>query len=299
MNLYTYETQIQNVIPFEQCMYFVENWTNFEQLTIEADTRELNLQINKSWKNAKRDGKKLWDLIDWHGKAEIKKETLIHDRDVDSYFRSIFQSENTLNHPTVSDLENIDTYEMHIPILDDTPQEEGFERATKKIGKGCGLDGIPAPVIRLLPPNLKYDIFTLIKNTFIGTYPEMWQNQILYALPKEGHNPKSPKLRGISIAPIFARIYDCILNKRFQQCYTPNREQAGFRSGQGCLLQIFIIVLLIHHSKEKMLNYLWIMKKHLITQIVLKLSRSSSKKDAVLNLQKPLLKCTIRRHTFL
>ena len=74
MNLYTYETQIQNGIPFEQCMHFLENWTNFEQLAIEADTRELNLQINKSWKNAKRDGKKLWDLIDWHGKAEIKKK---------------------------------------------------------------------------------------------------------------------------------------------------------------------------------------------------------------------------------
>ena len=173
MNLYTYETQIQIGIPFEQCMHFLEKWTNFEQLAIEADTRELNLQINKSWKNATRDGKKLWDLIDWHGKAEIKKETLIHDRDVDLYFRSIFQSENTLNHPTVSDIENIDTYEMYIPILDDTPQKEEFERATKKIGKGCGLDGIPAPVIRLLPPNLKYNIFTLIKNTFIGTYPEM------------------------------------------------------------------------------------------------------------------------------
>ena len=54
----------------------------------------------------------------------------------------------------------------------------------------------------------------------------------------------------IALSQIFPRIYDCILDSRFNQWYNPNREQAGFRKGQGCLLQIFAIVLLIHNSKE-------------------------------------------------
>ena len=65
---------------------------------------------------------------------------------------------------------------------------------------------------------------------------------------------KTPKLRGIAIAPILGRLYDRILDARFQKWYTPNLEQVGFRLGQGCLFQIFVLVLSIHHAKEKKLN---------------------------------------------
>ena len=74
------------------------------------------------------------------------------------------------------------------------------------------------------------------------------------ALPEDAHTIKTLKLRGIAIAPNLARLYGCILDARFQKLYTPNREQAGFRPGQGCLFQIFIRVLSIHHAKEKTLN---------------------------------------------
>ena len=143
---------------------------------------------------------------------------------------------------------------MYIHLLDEIPHKDELTAAVKRIGKGCGLDGIPSDVIRLLPQSLLDIILMLLQNTFTGKYPTEWKKQILNALPKDGHTIKTPKLRGISIAPILARLYDCILDARFQKWYIPNREQAGFRPGQGCLFQIFILVLSIHHAKQNKLN---------------------------------------------
>ena len=71
-----------------------------------------------------------------------------------------------------------------------------------------------------------------------------------------GHSPESPKLRGVAFAPMFARLYDCILDRRFCEWYTPNREQAGFRNGQSCSLQLFSVILLIHYSKKEKKNFI-------------------------------------------
>lgn len=48
---------------------------------------------------------------------------------------------------------------------------------------------------------------------------------------------------------------DIILDLRFFSWYK-RREQAGFRPGQGCLLQIFLLLLLIGHSKKTKKNFL-------------------------------------------
>ena len=194
----------------------------------------------------------MWELIDWKGKAEIKRDTLIQDCAVESYFKEIFQSRKTKDHPKIPDISNkLDEYKMHVPILDDTPHTAELNVAVKKIGKGCGLDGIPADIVRLLPQSTFDAILTLLQNTFTGSYQSEWEKQLLNALPKDDHTINTPKLRGIAIAPTLARLYDCILDARFQKWYTPNREHAGFRPEQGCLFQIFILDLSIHHAKEK------------------------------------------------
>ena len=45
-------------------------------------------------------------------------------------------------------------------------------------------------------------------------------------------------------------MFDIIVNMRFGAWYTPNREQAGFHEEQGCLLQIFAILMLIDLSRR-------------------------------------------------
>ena len=56
-------------------------------------------------------------------------------------------------------------------------------------------------------------------------------------------------LHGIAIAPLLCRIYDNIIENRFCIWYTPNYQQAGFWKGQGCLLQLFMLIFLFKFSK--------------------------------------------------
>ena len=74
--------------------------------------------------------------------------------------------------------------------------------------------------------------------------------QILNAVAKDGHSSKNPKLRGIGIAAVLARLYDIILDERSKKWYVPNREQAGFCTGQGCPLPLFSIFLLLHYAVQ-------------------------------------------------
>ena len=199
----------------------------------------------------KNDGKKMWQMIDWKGKADVKKETLIHESEITPYFKNIFQSKNTQNHPTIDDIKDvIESNEMEIPHLDCLPQHNELDLALTKVGKGTALEGIPASVCKLLPQCILDNILSLLQKTFVGSYPKAWEKQVLNAIAKNGHTTKNPKLRGVAIAPLFARLYDCILDMRFREWFTPNREQAGFRAGQGCTLQLFSVVLLIYYSKK-------------------------------------------------
>ena len=145
INLFTYDIKIKNGIPFDLCKPYLQNWLEYERLALQSEYKELNLKQNSAFKNAKNDGRRMWELIDWKGKAESKNEALINDADVDSYFRNIFQSDKTYGHPVVRDVsDTLMTLETSIPLLDCIFRVEEFNAALKKIGKGCGLDGIPA-----------------------------------------------------------------------------------------------------------------------------------------------------------
>lgn len=55
--------------------------------------------------------------------------------------------------------------------------------------------------------------------------------------------------RSYSIAPILNRPIDKILTTRFWGWFEPNKEQAGLRKYQGCLLQIISVYLLLELAK--------------------------------------------------
>ena len=233
------------------CKPFLENFLRFEQLAVESENKEINTHRNSAWKSAKQDGKKMWELIDWKGKADTKKEILIDKSEVNTYFKHIFQSEKTMDHPKISDVDaTLESYQMHIPFLDALPQQDELDTAIRKIGSDTGLDGIPSNVLQLMPRCIRNNILTLLQRIFVDTYPKQWENLVLKAIAKSGHTSQSPKLRGVAIAPILARLYDFILDQKFHNWYIPNLEQAGFRNGQGCLLQLFVVILLIHYSKK-------------------------------------------------
>ena len=74
----------------------------YERLAKQARNDELNCKINKSWKDKREDGKRLWECIDWKGKAEIQPEKQAKEAEIIRYFKGIFQSPKTKNNPVLS-----------------------------------------------------------------------------------------------------------------------------------------------------------------------------------------------------
>ena len=251
MNLFTYNLHTNNGEEMEIRKPYLENYVLYQQLAANAENEEINTKKNRAWRGAKKDGKTLWKLIDWKGKADSKKEVLIQESDITPYFTKIFQSDKTKDHPKVeSTVETLNDYHAYVPALDDPLKFEELMKAVGKVGTGCGLDGLRSDIIRMLPPSLLQCIHSIFQRVFVGDYPKQWEVQILNAIAKDGHTSRDPKLRGIGIAEVLARVYDIILDERFRNWYTPNKEQAGGRSEQGCPLPLFSIFLLLHYAVQ-------------------------------------------------
>ena len=102
-----------------------------------------------------------------------------------------------------------------------------------------------------IAPKPLLDVIKKLYNTIYGNwYPDCWNEQLLLSFAKKDHSSSKPSLRGIGIGPVLSRMFDTIVNMRFGAWYTPNKEQAGFREEQGCLLQILALLMLIDLSKR-------------------------------------------------
>ena len=81
-----------------------------------------------------------------------------------------------------------------------------------------------------------------------GVAPEDWQRAIIVPIHK-----KSGSYRGIGLLSFPGKVFARILNDRVQ-LMTDNcllEEQAGYRSGRGCIDQIFVIRQLVEKHLEK------------------------------------------------
>ena len=247
-NLFTHQTLSKDGVDTTQ---YLENWMRFENLARNAANKELNVRRNKAWKDMRYNGKKLWETIDWNGRAEKKIEKPAYEADTLKYFSAIFNSEKTKNNPVVSDIkDDLDDYEQYISTLDDIITMTELDVALQSIGTGISIDGIPPAIAKVLPQAIKDPILELMNRVFFGVYPDEWCKQILHSIKKDGHSPKNPKLRGIAIGLFLCRLYDIIMDNRFLTWFHPNKEQAS-QPKQGCPIQVFMLFLLIDHSKEK------------------------------------------------
>ena len=251
MNFFTYNHHTDNGEDMTVRKPYLEYYVLYEKLALEAADNEVNAKKNSAWKKSKGDGKAMWKLIDWKGSADTKKDILIQESDITPYFKNIFQSDKTKHHPKVDTvLAELNTYNTYVAALDDPFRYDELTLAVSKVGGGCGLDGIRSSVMKMVPPSLLQCILRILQRVFVGDYPTQWEVQILNAVAKDGHCSKDPKLRGIGIAVLLARVYDIVLDERFKCWYVPNPEQAGFRTGQGCPLPLFSIFLLLHYAAQ-------------------------------------------------
>ena len=193
--------------------------------------------IHWCWHQKYMNRKRIRPLLS-DGETEEIPENVIH-----TYFRGIFQSFKTKDNPTLK--EGV-TYECeYVEEMDDDITIEEVNKSMDEIGTGTGLDGIAPDILKIIPLSMRLLIHQLFNRIYSSTYPTHWQDQLLFPHPKKGHKPATPQLRGIAIGALLSRVYDKIMTKRFKDWYIPNKHQAGFRELMGCLLQIFVIYLLM------------------------------------------------------
>ena len=230
-------------------MHYRDIWIAADKLACKHEEEEFNINTNKKWKNCRKsDGRKLWEAIDWKGKGIKRKSEELSAEAVSNYFKLIFQSPKTLDKPSLDTKETLQN--GYVQKLDQNITNIDVNLGIKKGMKGTSLDGISPDIMMILPVSMRNLLCHLFNKVFsTKPYPTKWQQQLLFPYPKKGHKPSYPKSRGVGIGPVLSRIYFSILNSRFCNCYVPNKEQAGFRKSQGCLLQIFSVYLLMELAK--------------------------------------------------
>ena len=251
-HFYLYTHKISCKSPTDEINDAAKMWWDYNCLAQDMERKEYNTKVNKKWANCKKnDPRQMWKMVDWKGQSQQLPSAGLDPVSVNSYFKNIFQSEKTIGHPTITDIRHdIDTYSsVDNPInelLNKPISMDELKPVLRNVGRGIGLDGIPPVVSNLFPESLCDVILKFLRVIFDdGTYPKPWSMQLLFPIEKKGHTLSSPKLRGIAISSLLARIYDSIINNRFNSWYHPNKEQSGFRKSQGCILQLLYVSLLL------------------------------------------------------
>ena len=223
----------------------------FQELAMLKKKEETLGNNSKQWMHLfSKKPKKMWELVDWKMKDNREKKDLSPDI-ISKFFKGIFQAEKINNDPKISEAkELVDQYNHVCEVTDKDISDEEMSKASRKMKRGVGMDGI-SPNIMSMAPKPLLDIIKKLYNTIYGKwYPECWNEQLLLSFAKKDHSSSKPSLRGIGIGPVLSRMFDVIVNMRFGAWYKPNKEQAGFREEQGCLLQILALLMLIDLSKR-------------------------------------------------
>ena len=243
--------QMHLIANYEQdkIQFYREKWLRYERLVAEKENEEHNTKVNKKWSKCSKDAKELWRMVDWKGAVQEDNQNELSFQEIYTFFTGIFQSDKTSKSPKIMEMkEEIEKYNVSIPITDMNIDIEEINTGCRYIGNGVGMDGLPPTIAKLLPLSIRNILVSLFQNVFTGKYPEMWENQLLFPAKKKGHTVSNPKLRGIALSMVFSRIYDDVIDRRFGMWYAPNLEQAA-RKGQGCVFQIFALLLLIDYAK--------------------------------------------------
>jgi hypothetical protein len=95
-----------------------------------------------------------------------------------------------------------------------------------KLGKACGIDGIPTECLRLLPRRPLVHLTHLFNHCIrLKHFPTPWKEAKVIALPKPGKDPKFPQnLRPISLLPSSGKLFEKVILKIIQKHIGGNKQ---------------------------------------------------------------------------
>lgn len=216
-----------------------------EQPARSADINESILEDSRreceEWKSVllEKDPKKIWQKIDFNGK--YKKNNIQPENNCNE-FADYLEERCSLPFDH-SYYEDINTNTVN-ETLDSRIEEEEILNGIKTMNKGsaakCGIS--VGHLLAVLTPLLW--LLTLLMNTvFTSKYPATWV-PFICCLPKKGRL-SVPYVRGISLKPLLAKIYDAILKNRLTKWLKIPEEQTAYQKGKGCYLHVFFVRCLI------------------------------------------------------
>ena len=107
--------------------------------------------------------------------------------------------------------------------------------------KSCGPEGIYAELLKSETSKL-YRTLTRIINECLNSHetPRV-ENGIYISIFKKGVNSDYQNYRGISVTDTMSRLYGRILRELIEKEITDEEERSGFRGGQSCTVNVFIM----------------------------------------------------------
>jgi hypothetical protein len=135
-------------------------------------------------------------------------------------------------------------------------REEVVARVRKlKNGKSAGIDGITGEMIKNGGEIVIDWIWKLCNKAFVeGIVPKDWSRAVIVPLYKgKGDKGNCRNYRGISLLSVVGKIYAGILVERVRRVTEEliGEEQGAFRSGRGCIDQIFTLKQMSEKMKGK------------------------------------------------
>ena len=119
-----------------------------------------------------------------------------------------------------------------------------------KSSKSPGLDNIPPSVWKL--PQLREDLLHFCNGALMdGEMPQAWSTASIIPIPKKGDLTNPNNYRGISLAPVAAKVYNKLLLNRIYPYIDPllRPNQNGFRRGRSTLPQILALRRILEECK--------------------------------------------------
>ena len=128
-----------------------------------------------------------------------------------------------------------------------TLQEVTHAIKQMKTEKSPGIDNI---CIELLKTDVITGLFSDIWT--VNEIPRDWNKGLIVKIPKKGDRQNCDNWRGITLLSMTSKIFCRVLLNRIEEAIDVNlrQEQAGFRTGKGCMDQIFSLRNIIAQSTE-------------------------------------------------
>ena len=201
-----------------------------------------------------RDSTVFWSTVSKYSKRNTFSNVNISDDLWLAHFQGLYNPSVQLN----SGISLNTNFCVQDFFLDKNITEEEVLNAVKRLksGKSPGEDGFEAAFYKGIFPVAKEHIVKLFNCIYDqGYFPKVWSSSLIVPIYKKGSNADPNNYRGISLLPVFSKVFMNVLYSRLNKWCSDNsilcQEQGGFKQGFGTIDSIFTLNTIINKYTQR------------------------------------------------